>query len=381
LTPLGILAAGSAWGEWTAHDFADPAMRQQIAAASSQQAAPVSAPRGLEHLSSIWTAPLSRYAPRFIRSASFGYLVSAMVGVGAILFVLLAANWFLSRGEPRMSAPPTGGKFRRSFVEGTVKGLFGAIQHAVFAEELARIPGFLQSLDPRVKVGGLGCLIIAAAMVHRLQVLASLLALAILIAVASHAPLRTIATKIWLPALSFSGVIAFPAIFLTGGSVLYRVPLLHWNITQQGIFTGSLLLLRVETAATFSALLVLTTEWTRVLRALRFFRAPVTAVVILGMTYRYVFLMLRTAQEMFESRKSRLGGTLEGPDRRRLAAASVGVLLSKSVQLSGEVHSAMRARGFQGEVYILDEAAIRMKEWLQLSAFAAVACAAVAWGR
>ena len=46
LTPLGILAAGTAWGEWGAKDFSDPQMRQQIAAASGQVAPPSEQPRG-----------------------------------------------------------------------------------------------------------------------------------------------------------------------------------------------------------------------------------------------------------------------------------------------------------------------------------------------
>jgi cobalt/nickel transport system permease protein len=381
LTPLGILAAGSAWGEWTAQDFADPGMRRQIGAASSHQAPPTQAPRGLERLSSVWTAPLSRYAPGFIRNPSFGYLVSAMVGVGSILLVFLLLNAVLARRRPAtpVTAPATG-KFRRGFIGGTVKSLFDAIQHALFAEQLARIPGFLQSLDPRVKVAGIGLLIIATATVHRLPVVALLFLLAVGIAIASHVPAGLLISKIWLPALSFSGVIALPAIFLTAGTVLYRLPLLHWPVSRQGLFTAALLLLRVETAATFSALLVLTTEWTRVLRALRFFHVPVTAVVILGMTYRYVFLMLRTAQEMFESRQSRLVGTLEPADRRRLAAASVGVLLSKSFQLSAEVHDAMRARGYQGEIYLLDEPSLHAKEWMQVSVCAGIAVAAIGFG-
>jgi cobalt/nickel transport system permease protein len=89
MTPLGILAGGTAWGEWVASDFADPAARQQIAAASFDQAAPALAPAGLERLSSLWTAPFARYAPPFIRSAGFGYLLSAMFGVGLVLSVCL----------------------------------------------------------------------------------------------------------------------------------------------------------------------------------------------------------------------------------------------------------------------------------------------------
>lgn len=378
LTPLGILAAGSAWGEWSAQDFGDPGLRRQIAAASSNRLPPVHPPHGLERLSAVWTAPLSKYAPTFIRNAFFGYLVSAMIGVGLIILVLLGANLLLSRGR---ATPAAGGKFRRGFVEGTVESLMETADHAIFAEALARIPGLLQNLDPRVKVAGLGCLVIAAASVHRLSALLGLLALGILLAAASHVPARMLLGKIWVPALSFSGVIALPAIFLTHGLVLYRLPLLDWPVTRQGLVTAAFLILRVETASTFSALLILTTEWTRVLKALRFFRFPVTAVVILGMTYRYVFLLLRTAGEMFESRRSRLVGALEPADRRRLAAASVGVLLSKSFQLSAEVHCAMRARGYAGEVYLLDDLSIGARDWFQLSLFLAIAVATILLGR
>jgi len=89
LTPLGILAAGTAWGEWVASDFSNPATRQQIAGASLQQAAPEHAPKGLEQISQVWTAPFSHYAPPYIRSASFGYFLSAMFGAGLII---LASN-------------------------------------------------------------------------------------------------------------------------------------------------------------------------------------------------------------------------------------------------------------------------------------------------
>jgi len=84
LTPLGILAAGTAWGEWVASDFANPAIRREIAGASLNQAAPERAPEGLEKISRVWTAPFSHYAPPYIRSTTFGYLLSAMFGTGLI---------------------------------------------------------------------------------------------------------------------------------------------------------------------------------------------------------------------------------------------------------------------------------------------------------
>jgi len=90
LTPLGILAAGSAWGEWVASDFSNPATRAQIAAQSLHQQPPAQAPRGLARLSTLWTAPFARYAPPFVNSISFGYLLSAMFGTGLVLLSCIA---------------------------------------------------------------------------------------------------------------------------------------------------------------------------------------------------------------------------------------------------------------------------------------------------
>ena len=84
LTPLGILAVGTAWGEWSSADLADPATRQRIAASSQGVAPPPSAPQGLQKLSTIWTAPFPAYAPPFVKNAAFGYLLSAMFGVGLL---------------------------------------------------------------------------------------------------------------------------------------------------------------------------------------------------------------------------------------------------------------------------------------------------------
>jgi cobalt/nickel transport system permease protein len=89
LTPLGILAAGTAWGEWGAQDFSDPQMRQQITAASGNIAPPSQRPQGLGRLSALWSAPFPQYAPPFVRHPAFGYVMSAVFGSGLILGLFL----------------------------------------------------------------------------------------------------------------------------------------------------------------------------------------------------------------------------------------------------------------------------------------------------
>jgi cobalt/nickel transport system permease protein len=97
LTPLGLLAAGTAWGEWSVTDLSDPEMRAQISAASQHVEPPLTPPRGLETFASVWTAPFPDYAPSFLKSAAFGYMLSAMMGVGLILGSCLLAGALFRR--------------------------------------------------------------------------------------------------------------------------------------------------------------------------------------------------------------------------------------------------------------------------------------------
>jgi len=97
LTPLGIIAAGKAWGEWSPDDFSNQQTRGQIAAASGNQPLPAEAPTGLRHFGSVWTAPMPGYAPRFLKSAGFGYMLSAAAGTGVIILVILLAGWIFER--------------------------------------------------------------------------------------------------------------------------------------------------------------------------------------------------------------------------------------------------------------------------------------------
>jgi cobalt ECF transporter T component CbiQ len=291
------------------------------------------------------------------------------VGVGLIVFLSLLLLRIAGRSR------------RRSFVEKTIRTLLDVVERALFAEEMAQSAGLLQRLDTRVKLVGIGLLIVAAIALHRLSVLIALFIASVLLAVASRIPIRVLAKKVWIGVLVFTGAIALPAIFLTPGVTVSRLPVLDWAVSYPGLRTAAFLILRAETAATLAVLLVLCTLWTQILRALRFFRIPTVMVVIVGMTYRYIFLFVQAAREMFEARETRLIGALEPEDRRRLAAASAGLLLGKSIQLSGDVHLAMQARGFRGEVYLLDDPSMRSKDWLGLAAFSAMALAAMWFGR
>jgi len=105
LTPLGILAAGTAWGEWSTEEMSNTYSRDQIAEASKGAPLPASPPAGIRKLSTVWTAPFPDYAPRFIKSQSFGYLMSAMFGVGVLAGLTLISKSIAKRRRPQGRRP------------------------------------------------------------------------------------------------------------------------------------------------------------------------------------------------------------------------------------------------------------------------------------
>jgi cobalt ECF transporter T component CbiQ len=267
----------------------------------------------------------------------------------------------------------------RSFVESTTIGFARALTRAMLSEETARKRGLLQSLDVRVRLIGLLSLVFAVTLSRKISVVAALFGIALLLAILSRVNLSILAKRVWLIVLGFTGVIAIPALFTTPGRIIVTNGTIA--ITEQGLRTAALLILRVESAVTFTTLLILCTPWTHVLKALRALRLPKEAITMLAMTYRYVFLLVDTAGQMFESRRSRTVGVLTGPEQRQIAARTAGVLLSKSVALGNEVYLAMESRGFRGDIQILSDFRMTMWDYLGLLLFLAAAALAVWMGR
>ncbi|HET9177720.1 MAG TPA: cobalt ECF transporter T component CbiQ [Terriglobia bacterium] len=275
--------------------------------------------------------------------------------------------------------PANAGK--RGFLERSTSSFVDAMEHAFYAENTAREDGLLQRLDPRAKLLGILALIVPAAAAQNFGVIVGLFAIAVVLAALSRVPFGVLLKRVWVPVLLFTGVIALPAPFVTPGRAIYHLPALGWSVTAQGLASAGYLVLRAETAASFCVLLVLTTPWNHVLKALRVLHVPAVLVAILGMTYRYLFLVLQSAHDMFESRRSRMIGQLTGGERRRVAASSAGVLMSKTFDLSSEVYLAMQSRGYRADVATLDEFQVLAFDWAMLGAFAVVSITAFWLGR
>jgi cobalt ECF transporter T component CbiQ len=175
------------------------------------------------------------------------------------------------------------------------------------------------------------------------------------LAAACSVPVGFFVKRVWVFIPVFTLVIMVPATLsvVTPGHVV--VVLWHSGpkpegLSSQGLTSALLVTCRVAVSVSLVVLVTLTTPWARLLGALRAVGVPRMFVLVIGMAYRYVFLLASSVTEMYESRKAR---TLrpERHDRaaRRFVSSTAGALFAKSAYLSEEVHQAMVSRGYRGD--------------------------------
>jgi ABC-type Fe3+ transport system permease subunit len=83
LVPLGLLAPGTAWGEWGAQQLTSRGLGF--------------VPQGMANLSGLWSAPMRGYNLPALRNSNLGYLLSGIVGtivigIVAWLFTMLVTT-------------------------------------------------------------------------------------------------------------------------------------------------------------------------------------------------------------------------------------------------------------------------------------------------
>ncbi|MEN6412716.1 MAG: PDGLE domain-containing protein [Veillonellales bacterium] len=93
LTPLGMLAEGTAWGEWGADDLT---------------AVVGYVPQGIEQADSWWKAVFPDYSLKFIgegeAAGKIGYLLSAGIGAG-LIYLLMTVYTRLVVGRRTLPVP------------------------------------------------------------------------------------------------------------------------------------------------------------------------------------------------------------------------------------------------------------------------------------
>ncbi len=269
------------------------------------------------------------------------------------------------------------------WLEHSLAGIAGSIERAVFTEDLARQPGWLQRVDPRAKIAMFLIVAIAASASTSLSVLVGLY-LAILVAArSSRLPFDFFVKRVWLGIPLFAGIVIIPSLFMVPGPKLVEFSLGPWQlgISAPGVWSAVVFVARVGVSVSLAVMLVLTTPWADLLKGLHALKVPSVFVLVLSMGYRYIFLFLHTLNGMFEARKSRVVARLGGGEDRRWITRSMGALMSRSFKMSNDVYAAMLARGFTGEIRTYTRFRMRLQDWASVAGALAIAALTLPMGR
>ncbi|HCL81534.1 MAG TPA: hypothetical protein DHW81_04680 [Nitrospiraceae bacterium] len=113
-----------------------------------------------------------------------------------------------------------------------------------------------------------------------------------------------------------------------------------------------MLTLRVINSVSLSFLVLYTTPFADIIRALKVFKVPDAVLMIITLTYKYIFIFAKTIEDMHLAKKSRTVGGINNKEAREWIAGRIAFMFKKSRQRCEDVFNAMIARGFSDTVAI-----------------------------
>jgi cobalt/nickel transport system permease protein len=264
-----------------------------------------------------------------------------------------------------------GGRTKTGFIDKSIMAVIELLKGVVSNDEIAAKKGLLQGLDPRAKTLSVLLLVICALLAKNVLLLILLYEASILLAQLSSIRMSYFLKRTFFFVPLFSFFMVVPAIFsfVTPGRSLvsFTVFSIHFSITLQGVASAALFFFRVLASVSMVILLLLTTRQHALLKVLRIFKVPQVFVMTMGMSYRYIFLLLDTVQKTFIAMKSRVGFVASSATGRRIAGTTMASLWLRSYHLHSRVHDAMLSRGFSGEPAVMTEFRAGIRDALFLS--------------
>lgn len=129
---------------------------------------------------------------------------------------------------------------------------------------------------------------------------------------------------------------------------------IHIGISQAGMHNAVQLFCKALGAVSCLYFLSLSTPVVDLLAALRRLKVPKLLVELMGLIYRFIFVLFETADTMLTAQNSRLGYASVSAGYRSLAAV-VSTLFIRAYKRSDELYTALEARGYDGELNVLEE--------------------------
>ncbi|MDD5713030.1 MAG: energy-coupling factor transporter transmembrane component T [Smithellaceae bacterium] len=283
---------------------------------------------------------------------------------------------FLLQNDAPTSAAT--GSVSNSFLEKGIRQIASVIGTGYAQWEIASGEGLFHRLNARIKVLFLLAFIIVVSLKKQVLPEAAIGCFVIGLAALSKIDMISYLKKVAFFAFFFGLLIALPAglNIITPGEVIlplfglreahtfwiYRIPQ-EIGFTRGGLTAVTLLTLRVMNSIALSFLVLYTTAFPEIIRALKVFRVPDFFLVTLNLTYKYIFLFAKTVEQMYLAKKGRLMAAESAAEGRRWIVGRMAFIFRKTQLRCEDLFKAMQARGFADEVKIHGFTPLTAGDW------------------
>jgi cobalt/nickel transport system permease protein len=241
----------------------------------------------------------------------------------------------------------------------------------------------IHKLDPRAKLIGLVGFILFIVLTRPSSFISfSLYAcLIVILILLSGVPFGFILRRS-LVIIPFVLVIVALVPFFTQGRAVADLSLgwVRLTVTYEGMLVLCNVLARAFLSILCTTLLIATTRFSDLLKALERLRCPLIFITVLSFMYRYAFLIADELMKMKQAKEARSVGAKRWFHIRTLANM-LGVLFIRSYERAESVYLSMRSRGFESKVRTIDEFKFAKKDLFFLLIMAALLTGITAMGK
>ena len=173
---------------------------------------------------------------------------------------------------------------------------------------------------------------------------------------------------------------ALPLMFTIPGDPIASFHVGSWTltITQQGLVRFISVALKSWLSVQMAIVLASTTSFPDLLGAMRSLRVPRLLVAVIGLMWRYLFVLVDEVMRLMRAREARSGHPLQPAPgggrtggslawRARVTGGMAGNLMLRSFDRSEHIYAAMASRGYDGEVRNLPRPGIKPLGWAVLA--------------
>lgn len=285
---------------------------------------------------------------------------------------------FLSYKNSGALSHKIGGSAHLSFIDKSIKRIAGIIKTGFIQMETASRDDIFQGLDARVKVLFMVYFLIIISLKKDIRSELLISAFVFILAVISKINMVNYYRNTLLFGFLFGFLIALPSSLnlITGGEIILPLfelerPYSFWiysipssiGITREGISGVIILTLRVVNSVSVSFLVLYTTQFSEIIRAFKIFKAPDAFLMIIIISYKYIFIFAKTVEDVYLAMRSRIAGAVSSKDMQNLVAGRMAFMFRKSRIQCEEVYKAMVSRGFTGEIRLYNFKRFMARDW------------------